>query len=64
MAGGPTPTLITPASRLIYSVIYSILHLHEMLVFSRWGLQSQQALGQMHWGFITGSFLKEKLWDM
>lgn len=29
--------LITPASRLIYSVFYSILHLHKMLVFSRWG---------------------------
>jgi len=29
-------TLITPASRLIYSVFNSILHLHKMLVFSCW----------------------------
>lgn len=29
-------TLITPAGRLIYSVFYSILHLHKMLVFSCW----------------------------
>lgn len=33
----PDHALITPASRLIYSVFYSILHLHKMLVFSRWG---------------------------
>ena len=29
--------LITPASQLTYSVVYSILHLHKMLVFSCWG---------------------------
>lgn len=45
-------TLITPASWLIYSVFYSILHLHKMLVFSRWGYNHNKlfadALGLHH----------------